>query len=261
MLLGVRPLCLLVVFAPALLLAQGERQNPFKNDAGAIEVGRGVFRIACSPCHGIHAEGGRGPNLTIGDYSNGTTDSDLYRVISQGIPYTDMRGYESMGEDNVWRIISFLRSTVTGRAAEKVSGDPASGDKLFWGKGSCGQCHRVGTRGGRLGPELTRIGRARTPKYLLESIVSPNADLTPGYATITVVTRDGKKITGAQRGYDNFSAQFMDAQDNYHSYLKSEVTSMEHQDRSLMPEGYGKMFTKSELDDLVAYLAIQGVKR
>jgi putative heme-binding domain-containing protein len=242
-------------------MAQGGLENPFKNDSGAVEVGRGVFRIACSPCHGIHGEGGRGPNLTIGDYSVGNRDADLFNVISQGIPYSEMRGYQAMGEDNIWRVISYLRSAATGRAAEKIPGDPALGDKLFWGKGACAQCHRVGTRGGRLGPDLTRVGRGRTAQYLRESVINPNADLTPGFQTVTVVTRDGKKIVGAQRGYDNFSAQLMDAQDNYHSFLKSEVTSIERADRSLMPDTYGKSFTKAELDDLVAYLSTLGVNR
>jgi putative heme-binding domain-containing protein len=237
------------------------QENPYKNDPGAVEVGRGVFRIACSPCHGIHAEGGRGPNLTLGEYSVGNRDADLYGVISKGVPYTEMRGYEAMGDENIWRIVSYLRSAATGRSAEKVPGDPAAGDKLFWGKGACGQCHRVGTRGGRLGPDLTRVGRGRTAQYLRESVVDPNKDLTPGYGTITVVTRDGKKIVGAQRGYDNFSAQLMDAQDNYHSFLKSEVVSIERAEKSLMPDSYGKAFSKNELDDLVAYLSTLGVAR
>jgi len=242
-------------------LAQGELQNPYKNDPGAVEVGRGVFRISCSPCHGIHAEGGRGPNLTLGGYAAGDRDVDLFNVIMNGVPYSEMRGYAGMGADNVWRIVSYLRGAAKSAAAGKLPGDAAAGEKLFWGKGACGKCHRVNTRGGRLGPDLTRSGRSRTPQYLRESVISPDADLTPGYETITVVTRDGKMIQGAQRGFDNFSAQLVDIQDNYHSFLKSEVTSIQREDKSLMPGGYERVFSKSELDDLVAYLSSLGVNR
>jgi putative heme-binding domain-containing protein len=257
----VRALWFLLTIFAGLAMAQGEAQNPFKNDPGAVEVGRGLYSIVCSACHGRQAQGGRGPNLTSGDYSVGNRDSDLFNVILRGVPYTDMRGYEGLGQDNIWRIVSYLRTVATGKGAEKAPGDPSSGDKLFWGKGGCGSCHRIGTRGGRLGPDLTRIGRGRTAQNLRESVVSPNADLTPGYHTIAVVTRDGRKIVGAERGWDNFSAQLLDSQDNYHSFLKSEVVSLERQDRSLMPDGYGKMFNKSELDDLVSYLASLGVKK
>ena len=118
----------------------------------------------------------------------------------------------------------------------------------------------ISERGGRMGPDLTRIGRTRSLKYLRDSVISPDADLTPGYNTITVVTRDGKKIVGVQRGFDNFSAQLMDAQENYYSFLKSDASSVKREFRSLMPDGYAKMFTKAELDDLVAYLASLGSK-
>jgi len=165
-----------------------------------------------------------------------------------------------LGDENIWRVISYLRST-TRRDAEKATGNAASGEKLFWGKGGCGACHRVGARGGRMGPDLTRVGRSRSLQYLRESVISPNADLTPGYNTITVVTRDGKKIVGVQRGFDNFSAQLMDAQENYHSFLKSDVTSVKREFRSLMPDGYGKMFAKAELEDLVAYLSRLGATK
>jgi putative heme-binding domain-containing protein len=260
MLLSVKFFLFLFVLFVCQALAQPELQNPFKNDAQAVEAGRGAFRIYCSPCHGIRAEGGRGPDLTRGVYSAGETDTALYGVISNGVPGTEMPSFSlGLGDENIWRVVSYLRS-VTKRDVEKISGDPASGEKLFWGKGGCGGCHRVGTRGGRMGPELTRAGRTRSLQYLRDSVISPNADLTAGYNTITVVTRAGKKIVGVQRGFDNFSAQLMDAQENYYSFLKSEVSSVKREFSSLMPDGYGKMFSKAELDDLVAYLTRLGAK-
>jgi putative heme-binding domain-containing protein len=251
---------LLLMLTAPLTLAQTVRQNPFLNDPQAVEAGRGIFRVYCSPCHGIHAEGGRGPDLTRGVYSAGEQDADLLNVISTGVPGTEMPSFSvGLGDDNIWRVIVYLRSA-TRRDAEKATGDADAGEKLFWGKGACGQCHRVGARGGRMGPDLTRAGRSRSLRYLRESVVSPNADLTPGFATITVVTRDGKKIAGVQRGYDNFSAQLMDSKENYYSFFKSDVTSITREFRSLMPDSYGKLFSPSELDNLVAYLSRLGVQ-
>jgi cytochrome c oxidase cbb3-type subunit III len=260
MLLCVKSYGVLFVLAARLALAQVEARNPLKDNATAVDLGRGEFRIHCSSCHGIHGEGGRGPDLTRGAFTVGDRDADLFAVISKGSPDTEMRPFEGLGEENIWRIAAYLRSPTMRRAAEKIAGDPASGEKLFWGKGGCAQCHRLGLRGGRLGPELTRVGRSRGAQYLRESLISPSASLTPGYDTITVVTRDGKKISGVQRGFDNFSAQLMDSQDNYYSFLKSEVASIEREDRSLMPE-YGTALSPAELDDLVAFLSSLGVKR
>jgi putative heme-binding domain-containing protein len=120
----------------------------------------------------------------------------------------------------------------------------------------------VDGRGKRMGPELTRVGRQRSAAYLRESIVSPGADLTPGYTTITVVTRDGRKIVGTQRAYDDFSVQLMDASETYYSFQRSDVMSIKQDYTSLMPNTYVRLFSASELGDLVAYLAsLRGTRR
>lgn len=248
-------LWILGLVAAGLGVAQSGPKNPFANNPQAAADGRPTFRLFCSPCHGIKGEGGRGPDLTRGTFAVGDSDGDLFNVISNGASGTEMPEYGSrLGDENVWRLISYIRS-VTRRDTTPITGDRQSGEKLFWGKGGCGACHLVGPKGARMGPELTRIGRTRSAAYLQESIVDVNADLTPGFNTVTVVTRDGKKLTGVQRGFDNFSAQFLDAAEKFHSYQKSDVTSMKREFRSLMPDTYRKMFTDTELNDLVAYMA------
>jgi len=110
-------------------------------------------------------------------------------------------------------------------------------------------------RGRAVGPDLSRVGRQRSLAYLRESIVAPNADVTPGFNTVVVVTRDGRRIAGVQKSFDNFSARIVDLAGEVHFFMKEDVRSMERQFRSLMPDSYSKMFNSSELDDLVAYLA------
>jgi putative heme-binding domain-containing protein len=102
---------------------------------------------------------------------------------------------------------------------------------------------------------VTGAGRQRSLTYLRESVIAPDADITPGYATITVVTRDGKKIAGLEKGFDNFSALLIDLSGQYYSFQKDEVTSMQREYRSLMPSTYGRLFSQRELEDLLAFLA------
>jgi putative heme-binding domain-containing protein len=226
-------------------------------DATTVERGRITFRMHCSPCHGMDARGGRAPDLTTGIYANGSTDADLSRVISSGVPGTEMSGFgDNLDVEGVRQVISYLRS-VTDRPSAPPSGEARAGETLYWGKAGCHTCHRIGSRGGKLGPDLTRIGRQRSLAHLRESIVSPNADLTRGYAAVTVVTRDGRSIVGVQRNIDNFSAQLMDAGENFHSFLRSEVTSIRREFRSLMPADYARRMTPRDIDDLVAYLSAQ----
>lgn len=240
---------LLLAFASSgLLLAQ----NPFANNPKEADAGRGLFRIICGPCHGIKAQGGRGPDLTLGVYNNGSTDADLFRTIANGVQGTEMPGYASrFGDENVWRLVTYLRS-ITVRSEAPAGGDKAAGELLFWGKGNCGACHKVGPKGGPMGPELNAIGRKRSLAYLKQSITEPNADLTPGYYRITVVTKAGQRITGTQRNFDNFSVQLMTVEGKTYSFLKEELTSSARDYTSLMPSYLA--FTEREMNDLLTYL-------
>jgi alcohol dehydrogenase (cytochrome c) len=185
----------------------------------------------------------------------GDTDADLYKVIATGASGTEMPAFASNFEsDDLWRLVTYIRS-LAGRGRVAVTGDREAGSQLFWNTGQCGQCHMIDGKGGRLGPDLTSVGRKRSLAYLKESVLDPNADITPGYNTITVVTKDRKTIVGVQRGFDDFSAQLMDSAENFHSFEKSDVTSMKRAIRSLMPASYRGLFGEKELNDLLAYLA------
>jgi len=216
--------------------------------------GRFTFRILCAPCHGIHAEGGRGPDLTLGTFSAGDQDADLFRVISRGVPGTEMAGYSGrVTDEEIRRLVAYIRSVA--HSNNEIKGNAAAGETIFWNKGGCGACHRVGTKGSSLGPDLTRVGRQRSTAYLRDSILKPDADITSGYATVTVVTHEGKKIVGVERNFDNFSAQFVDLSGKYYSFQKEDVTSMTREPRSLMPAIYGRLLNETEVNDLLAYLS------
>lgn len=241
----------ILVFTSAVCFAQ--QANPFGGDPNAVAEGGAAFRPWCTPCHGVRGEGGRGPDLTRGVYFAGDKDSDLFRAIANGVPGTSMAGFEGdLREDDIWRIVAFIRSLAR-RDIARISGDRASGEKLFWGKGACGSCHMVGGKGGRLGPELSRIGRERSLAYLRESVLSPDSDVQPEYATITAVKRDGTKITGTGQ-LDNFSVRIYDDAGNYYSFLRTDLASATREMHSLMPGNYGRLFTSGEIDDLIAYL-------
>jgi alcohol dehydrogenase (cytochrome c) len=238
-----------------LLLASTVCAAQVSKDPKQIELGRAIFRVWCAPCHGIRGEGGRGPDLTRGTYNNGDQDADLFRVISRGVPGTEMpAGAPDLDPASIWRVISFIRSTVKAQPG-LAPGNQVAGEKLFWGKGGCGQCHVVEGRGGSLGPDLTRVGRQRSLAYLRESVLSPSADLSPGFETVEVVTRDGRKLVGVAKRLDNFSVELIDPAEKLHSLPRSALLSVNRESRSLMPDSYGRLFAEPELKDLLAFLS------
>jgi putative heme-binding domain-containing protein len=231
-------------------------QNPFGNDPQAVVAGSELFRVHCAACHGAQGEGGSGPDLTEGAYAAGDRDEDLRQVVMRGRGGV-MPGFRNiLDEESIWRLVSFMRS-LAGRNLGIAQGDPAAGAQLFWGKGGCGQCHRVGLSGASTGPSLTVIGARRGAAYLRESLLNPDAGVPRGYAAVTGATNDGRTIQGIRLRSDNFSVQFIDMQGTFYSYLREEIKEVTESEKSLMP-AYGNLFNETELNDLVAYLARLG---
>src|SRR5436190_1336504 len=76
-------------------------------------------------------------------------------------------------------------------------GDPARGREVFYGKKvACGTCHSVGSQGGKVGPDLTKIGAIRAGRDLLESILIPSSTFAQGYESYLALTQDGTVLTG-----------------------------------------------------------------
>ena len=89
----------------------------------------------------------------------GGMDGEIFLNIRNGIKGTAMPGFGGFPQEKIWQMVSYIRSLSGGGAvAEKVSGDAATGEKLFFGKAGCAGCHEVNARGGRVGPELSGAG-------------------------------------------------------------------------------------------------------
>jgi cytochrome c oxidase cbb3-type subunit III len=251
-----RSLVVWVVLAPGILCA--------------AETGEKLFQTHCSPCHGAKGEGGRGANLAVRKLPRAPDDAALASLIATGIPGTQMPATRMTAEESA-ALVRFVRSLGRTQAAQ-VPGDRANGEKLFWSKGNCGQCHTVGFRGGHIGPDLSDIGARRGPAYLRTSILEPEAEIPENFASyrkviyipdnylrVHAVTQDGKEITGARVDEDTFTVQIRDDQDHLYSFRKDELRELRKDwGKSPMPSFKG-VLSEAELQDIVAYLAsLQG---
>ena len=103
------------------------------------------------------------------------------------------------------------------------------------------------------GPDLSRIGSSRSVEYLRESLLQPSADIQPDYEGVTLVTRDGKRITGVRINEDTFTLQMRTPAQKILSFTKGDLREVINETKSLMP-AYTRM-PQADLDNLLAYLA------
>jgi putative heme-binding domain-containing protein len=222
-----------------------------------LAAGQRIYRTQCASCHGERGEGGRGPTLAQPKLVHAPDDRAMFNVIQHGIPETEMPG-RWLTPREILQVVAFVRSL--GRVTpQKIEGDPIDGQKQYAGKGDCARCHTVRGQGGPLGPDLTDIGVRRSMPYLRESLLDPEAKVPDGFMQVQVITLDGRTITGILIAEDTFSIQIRDLSEQFRSFFRSELKQVTKQPgKSPMPS-YKGVFTRGELDNLIAYLnSLQG---
>jgi cytochrome c oxidase cbb3-type subunit III len=225
-----------LVLCPAFTWGQG----------GDAEQGKAIFRSNCAFCHGLSGRGGRGPNLVARPLK------DLKSVVRNGVPGTTMPAFPDFEETDLNHLERFLEQ-LSGGGVEStpVTGDPEAGRRVYLTSG-CSACHRIGNEGSVYGPELTRIGAARSAAYIRESLVNPSADIPPEYEGVTVTTREGKRMSGMRVNEDTFTLQLRDMTQKFLLFEKEDLAEVKYATTSLMPPYVG--MPKQDLDNLLAYL-------
>lgn len=134
-------------------------------------------------------------------------------------------------------------------------GDIRRGQKIFHSnKAACISCHGMGYLGGRVGPDLTRIGKIRSDRDLLASILFPSASFVRSYEPTTIVTVDGLVLNGVLKDEsDDHVVLALDAQ-KVVRLSHDQIDERQPGKVSIMPEGLEKHFTPQQLADLVVFL-------
>jgi putative membrane-bound dehydrogenase-like protein len=134
-------------------------------------------------------------------------------------------------------------------------GDIRRGQAVFNSKKTaCISCHSMGYLGGKVGPDLTRIGRIRTERDLLESIVLPSASFVRSYEPVSVRTVAGITHNGILKNETPTHVVLTISATEEVTVRRADIESMQPGKVSVMPAGMDKVLTRQELADLVAFL-------
>jgi mono/diheme cytochrome c family protein len=189
----------------------------------------------CTTCHGL---GTRAPNLLTDEKGQGPIGARcgkreagkdckayLHEALTQPGAFV-VQGYEPIMPDmsrtlspqQIWAVIAFLESnggtitvtasdvpatSTTSTASTTGSGGIAGGSTdpmaIIRGAGCIG-CHKVGSEGGAVGPDLTHVGGRLNAAGIREAVLLPNAKVTKGYERFAGVMPKvfGDQLTGNQ---------------------------------------------------------------
>jgi alcohol dehydrogenase (cytochrome c) len=117
----------------------------------------------------------------------------------------------------------------------------------------CFDCHRIGEKGSRVGPDLSDIGNRRSADQLRRAIVAPDSEVLPQHRSVRLVTKDGTSASGRLLNQDAFSIQLITPDEQLKSYLKSNLREYAILDKGLMPSYAGKLDAQ-QVADIVSYL-------
>jgi hypothetical protein len=105
-----------------------------------------------------------------------------------------------------------------------------------------------------LGPDLSRIGGARSRETLVLRIRGGVEGFLPGYEPVTLMPATGQPIVGVKKNEDLFSVQIMDVRERIQGYDKSALREVQNNPRSAMPAFGFNRLSESDLDDVIRYL-------
>ena len=104
-----------------------QKKNPLEGNENAIAEGKITFQTKCEKCHGEKGDGNgkkadvlayKPAAFSAEGYLKTRSDGQLYFIIENGSPETDMDAYGpgtnvNFNETQIWQIISFLRKEFT----------------------------------------------------------------------------------------------------------------------------------------------------
>jgi putative heme-binding domain-containing protein len=199
----------------------------------------------------MDARGVRAPDLTQ-VWASGRSDEGLFKTVKDGVPGTEMPANPRMFDHEIWQVLAYLRTLAAPAPTDPPAGNAENGQRIF--RALCASCHRVHGVGGRLGPDLSRVGLSRNRDVMVRQIRGATEDFRPGYEPVTLTPPAGQPIHGVKKNEDAFSVQIMDSRERIQGYEKESMKSVVNDTRSAMPVYGPDRLSERDLDDVIRYL-------
>ncbi|MDA7675646.1 HEAT repeat domain-containing protein [Verrucomicrobia bacterium] len=191
-------------------------------------------------------------NPAVGSLPNGTANL-LRRMFSEKIS----RAYVAMNEVLGDGLQAAKKQEMNLRSIlqELGEGNASRGRVLFYKERvACASCHRIDSRGGQLGPDLSQIGRIRQPRDLVEAVLYPSATVVNGYENYAFELSGGETLDGMIHRETREAVYLINGGMSEMRIDRKQIEHVHNSTVSLMPSGFEQILSRHELLDLIAYL-------
>ncbi|MBQ11863.1 MAG: dehydrogenase [Planctomyces sp.] len=147
------------------------------------------------------------------------------------------------------RIEELNSMLVTARGA----GNPYTGKRLY--KQTCGKCHTLFTEGGKIGPDLTGFKRDDI-RGILMNVINPSAEIRKGFENYTVLTQNGRIVTGFIADQDNQVVVVRGVDGHNVVVPRKDIDEMLANPKSVMPDGLLDKLSDEQIKHLFAFLRV-----
>ena len=105
-----------------------------------------------------------------------------------------------------------------------------------------------------LGPNLKDVAKSYSRAEILEEILQPSARIKPSMGGMKITTKEGKILYGRVVNADEDKISFMLVGNHVVTVLRSDVSKMENEKKSLMFEGLINQMPNDKREALLDYI-------
>lgn len=157
-----------------------------------------------------------------------------------------------------WVLESKAARTNAVLARTDVKGNWLRGWRLYFGEAGCATCHTVRGEGVAFGPDLSNLVH-RDRDSVLQDIKTPSASINPDHTGSLVTLDDGTELAGLVRSLTDAKLLLAMPAGAQMDLNRSRVTSIEPMNTSLMPAGIDQQLGSEQIEDLLAFLLLEGL--
>ena len=144
-----------------------------------------------------------------------------------------------------------VRNKAMQALADTKGGSVDNGKRVF--RRMCVACHKVYGEGANLGPDMTGVGKRLDGYKLVESIIDPNAAVEDKYLSTSVLTNDGRTITGLLVSDTPEEVVIFDGKEQKKIPV-AEIDERVKLKQSSMPEGLAGTMSPNEFLDVIEFM-------